>query len=456
MAKIPQYEQRQLASSVVGTPGVDRSGQILGNAAADTANTLAKVVKEQQQIKDDAMSAKASADYERKSFEILTRHQQERANFTGTLEERNKILEDELRPAYEEMLNSLPAGEVRNRFSKEGYQTMSRRLMQGYQSGYQDQQNYLVKSAQEIVDQNAMQAFNLGTNKANLDFGSQVVHLQEIAATGKANIQKMSGLTSESRIQLEKAAEEAPVRGFIEGALPLYPDKVLELLDSGQLDKVIDAKDKVKYREEAVKSFETLKQRIDLERAATNAKALPAIYEKYRNGDPSYIVDLNNMESPVAEKFRTRVFGSPIDTVMDATVRGKLEDQLEALHINADEKTAKVNYDQTLRFMTDVIDARIAGHITDKQESAYLMKAVPVFIDKVEKKAWGSYQNNWGAVKQTMKKYGTADQIKVMDRFTDILEEQTKSGTQVNAQVIQASLTQALGEYHKKKYPKSW
>ena len=67
MGSIPRYQREKLASSVVGTPGVDTSGQQIGQDAAQAlgqvSNTLYKVASERQAIVNEAEATRKFIDY---------------------------------------------------------------------------------------------------------------------------------------------------------------------------------------------------------------------------------------------------------------------------------------------------------------------------------------------------------------------------------------------------------
>ena len=67
MGSIPRYQREKLASSVVGTPGVDASGQQVGQSVADSfenvTNTLFKIASERQAIVNEAEATKKFIDY---------------------------------------------------------------------------------------------------------------------------------------------------------------------------------------------------------------------------------------------------------------------------------------------------------------------------------------------------------------------------------------------------------
>lgn len=45
MAAIPEFQRQKLASSVVGTAGIDRSGEAAFGAIADSTRAVAKILK---------------------------------------------------------------------------------------------------------------------------------------------------------------------------------------------------------------------------------------------------------------------------------------------------------------------------------------------------------------------------------------------------------------------------
>lgn len=68
MGNISRFQQKKLASSAVGTPGVDASGQEVGASLSQSfgqvANTLFQVAQQRQQIVNETEAANAFSDYE--------------------------------------------------------------------------------------------------------------------------------------------------------------------------------------------------------------------------------------------------------------------------------------------------------------------------------------------------------------------------------------------------------
>lgn len=57
MGRINRYQQNKLASSIVGTPGVDTSGQMLGQSISQTAGSLANTVFQVESAKQEIVNA---------------------------------------------------------------------------------------------------------------------------------------------------------------------------------------------------------------------------------------------------------------------------------------------------------------------------------------------------------------------------------------------------------------
>lgn len=84
MGKISRFQQKRLASSVVGTPGVDTSGQQIGASASQSlgqvASTLFQVAQERQQVVNETEAANTFSQYETAHSEAVSAIKQAHAN----------------------------------------------------------------------------------------------------------------------------------------------------------------------------------------------------------------------------------------------------------------------------------------------------------------------------------------------------------------------------------------
>ncbi len=189
MAKIPQYQQQQLVSSIVGTPGVDTSGEALankiGNQAQSISNTLfTDAVRKQRQL--DAESRALAAAKQKQLDTIETnKHLLELdiawgANFKeiennskdapGTIVGQAQKVGQEL---LDERLKNIPSESVRNAVTASGTNLLRNKL-NGAQSS----------------------AETLATKKGIADFNSQL-DLKAVQAGNAADKQEFDKLYKE-------------------------------------------------------------------------------------------------------------------------------------------------------------------------------------------------------------------------------------------------------------------
>lgn len=457
MAKIPEFERRQLASSVVGTPGEDRSGQMVFNAVADTTNKLTstgmQLYQEREKAKNDTLVAKSQIDFMKELEDETVAHEEEFATFKGDPSERQKVYEDRVRTLFNTRLNAMPTNESKVRFEREGYQMVGKALMREAERASAQQSLVAREDTLEGLNGLATQAAKMGSNtRIPLATKLQQLDNYNILAANLVNA-SAKNLTAEDKIKLEKTHPEMILKGFAAGAIMDNPHELVQAIDAGKFD-ALDPLEKADLRNNAIKQIGNLEERGKVNALFTDFESNAAIFDKFAKGDPSAMVDLQNIPDTQQRKIMTEMLlGDTANSVDSFEAQFDLMNKMKALEINSKGNKSKANMESLINFMGDVAQYSRDGQITPKTAQAYMKKlAVPLY-EKIKNPGF-SFSNAlvsaWDAIVSfsvggagsvtTADKESKKKAVSIYEDFNAILAKQPE----INSSSIAASLQQAL------------
>lgn len=451
MAKIPEFERKQLASSVVGTPGEDRSGQMVFNAVADTTNKLTatgvQLYREREKAKNDTLVAKSQIDFMNELEDETMAHEEEFATFKGDPSERQKVYEDRVRTLFNTRLNAMPTNEAKVRFEREGYQMLGKALMRETERASAQQSLVARESTLEGLNGLATQAAKMGSN-TRIPLATKLQQLDNYN-TLAANLVNASAknLTPEDKIKLEKTHPEMILKGFAAGAIMDNPHELVQAIDAGKFD-ALEPQEKAELRTNAIKQIGNLEERGKVNALFTDFETNAAIFDKFAKGDPSAMVDLQNIPDTQQRKIMTEMLlGDTANSVDSFEAQFDLMNKMKDLEINKKNTKSKANMESLINFMGDVAQYSRDGQITPKTAQAYMKKlAVPLYekIKNPENSFMNSLVSAWngivsfvgGGVTQESKKRA----VSVYEDFNTILAKQGD----VNSSTVASALQQAM------------
>lgn len=451
MAKIPEFERRQLASSVVGTPGEDRSGQMIFNTAADTINkgvaVGTQIYQEREKAKNDTLVAKSQIDFMRELEDETLAHEEEFATFKGDPSERQKVYEDRVRTLFNTRLESMPTNESKVRFEREGYQMVGKALMRETERA--SAQQSLVAREDTLTGLNglATQAAKMGAStKIPLATKLQQLDNYNTLASNLINA-SAKNLTQEDRIKLEKSYPEMILKGFASSAVMENPHELVQAIDSGKFD-ALDPQEKADLRTNAIKQIGNLEERGKVNALFTDFEANSAIFDKFAKGDPSAMVDLQNIPDTQQRKIMTEMLlGDTANSVDSFEAQFDLMNKMKSLEINSKGNKSKANMESLINFMGDVAQYSRDGQITPKTAQMYMKKlAVPLYekIKNPGNSFFNSLVSAWDGIVSFVgggdSKESKKRAVSIYEDFNTVLAKQPE----VNSSTVASSLQQAL------------
>lgn len=462
MPKIPEFQRRQLASSAVGTPGVDNSGEMIGTSLANSATKAFSAVntlqKERQRVQDNVVTAKAQMDLQRAVEQSTLQHDEEYADFTGPLEERVKVYEEKLRGGYNTILESLPEGAARDDFSLKGQDYVNRAVVR--QMGTADRNRALIahKTTVDSLDLMASDIAQLGANPGVPFSDKQNAIMEKLSLAN--NLFVGGHLTTEDKITLRKATPEMAAKAYASTALLKNPAEVIQMIDSGVFGKNLDPGVASKIKEEAVAALPAFKEKAELMAALSDGKTFSGILQKIATGDSSgAAIELANLpDSKAVRVFREQLYKTKLNEQNDPLQEGRLHDRFLQLEVDNKTKTAKANALDIVEYMTDLSKTATEGGINKRTFNTLLSNAVVPFLAKIgdDKPVLANvHATGWQAVNRFFGRDPadptgkTKEAVEVYNDFATILGEQPK----ITSETTTAALRQALGNYARKINP---
>lgn len=397
MARIAKFQQRKLASSLVGTPGVDTSGQQVFNALARTAGTATTVfgqlLTKRQRVKDDALTNKAIIDLDLAQEELLRDHQREFAEFRDDPRERVKIFQDKSRKLFREATDRIPSRNAKQNFSLLGERVLGAKLSREAKEASANQGILAFNDTVDSVNQLALEAAQLGLD-VTLSLAEKRNRLLTLVQLGGSTVAIAKDILSpENHRKLQEDTPEAILRGAIATLTTNNPQELLFLLKDENVQKQFTAEEIAKFTNDAVRNLKTGEERRDLDTLFNSFTEGTELLDRFKRKDPTLLAELENAEpSAFIEAFKEYVINRPVDPVVSAARQAGLLTALTELGIKKKKnkkKTMKASLDDAMDFIVDATKAAQDGEITEGQFNKHLSGVFGPFFDKIKKERSG-------------------------------------------------------------------
>lgn len=389
MATIPEYQRRKLASSVVGTPGVDTSGQQIFNtisqSTAKVADVFGSIAVERQQVKDEALANKKLIEFEMNMARVTDEHQAAYSEFRGDKTERVNAFRTRAEELFKSTADSIPSRGARQLFDRQGLGVVRGSVGRELTIADRNQAALALADGTESANLLAGQASALGLSQA--DVSAKRAGLQKLLSDGVRTYQTTSKvLGDEEKAKLKAAIPEMISKGFLVSSMDRNPETVIEMLNDGTFDAILTAEDKQKYLKDAREALPKVKEIREIDALVAEIPNHQALWDKYINKDASLYSDIEQSNTPFAKSLRNlAIKGDPDPIMQAATVL-----DLEAKFLNITKKkegkevSKRVQLEALNQFMNDVVEARSNGAISTDVANSYLKKLANPLYDKVK------------------------------------------------------------------------
>ena len=446
MARIPKFQQRKLASSLVGTPGVDTSTQqafqAVGQAAGAAARVFGQLAAKRQKAKDDAITNKAIIDLDLAQEELLRTHQTENAEFRGDPRERIKGFQDKSRKLFREAIDAIPSRNAKQQFSILGERIVGAKLSREAKEADANQGILAFNDTVDSVNQLTLAAAQLGLDPS-LALVEKRNRLLSLVQMGNETVRLSKSILSvENHRRLQDSTPEAILRGAISTLVTNNPQELLILLRDENVKKQFSPEELAKFNNDAVKNLKSAEERRELEQLFSSFDGATELLDRFKQKDPTLLAQLENAEpSAFTEAFKEYIINRPVDPVTSAVKQAELLDALSELHIKKRKnkrKTMKGTLEEAMSFMVKATEAAQDGAITEAQFTKHLSDVTGPFLDKVKKEQSGGLSSlvnlippvqAFNMIKDWFVRNGIDNKealVSVMDDFDAILNRQGK------------------------------
>lgn len=266
MPPIPEFQRRRLASSALGTAGVDTSGQQIGNsiaqATAGVADTMVKVAVKRQEALDKAVTFDTLMDYEAEMEKVTQENRQQYATFDG----------DPTVPAESLRTRGI---ELRDRFSASLSSDAARldfleRSGSHLNTKFKGELEYSSKNQVALGVEKLTSANNKLINKAyglfmdtGVDYRNKLTTLNGLEARRLEAVNASQALLGvEETAKLDKSSRTGLVKAAVAGLMETDPTQAMQFLKDKGVKAALGPDDHASWAEKAKKAASDFKANI--------------------------------------------------------------------------------------------------------------------------------------------------------------------------------------------------
>ena len=275
---IPQVYREKIASSVVGTPGVDTSGQKIGESIAQPAFELAEKV---QNVKDEASYNALMVQHK---TNIMTAAEQIKKDYAGNPEAAGPAMLEATKKSIADVTAMAPNPRVKLLASRGDPFAETWGLKDIYQWGSQQEYKNTIEHAKAIIDDSGHQ---MALHGANLDLSVSDIKdkmsieinrlASEVAAVEKSKHPEMGA-------EILKKGMQTIVQSPIMAAMDTQPEKAYALAHDSDIMKYLPANEIKSLQvsaDTAVKAFPLkLKEQQIANELSAHPEYVNQVYEK--------------------------------------------------------------------------------------------------------------------------------------------------------------------------------
>ena len=369
MARITEFEQQRLASSVVSDPSLDTSGARVDKAISQFGDTGMSVfgqqLVERQRAVDNVETAKHATAFEVNLEEQYKQHQLDNASDpTGKTDVFRKNAENMLN----QTLSGIKSTSVRQRVAAEGARAIGQKLVQETDWSVKQQSANTLQSIATTSSLFEQQAYAQGKE-------GDIAGLDKTFSDGLEKLRaSRAALTPESYDKMIKEFPKKWAKGAVNGLIEDRPDLALQVLDSGKFGEAISASERSKLKSQATARLKNIQEIRDFQYLLkTGSEVHPEVMQKYQEGT----LTLNEIEALPDDHFSSTlktVFlkANPLNAEEKADRAMALWQDYAALNVNKKTKNTKASLQAILDFQNKVLEEASNGSITTQRATSFI------------------------------------------------------------------------------------
>lgn len=305
MPIIPKYERQKLASSLVGTAGVDTSSVDIANTVAQVGSTgmqvFGKKAAEKKAIQDQALANKTLVDFDVAAEKAYIDHQK---NFKNDPIGKTQFLKDNFQNILQSFADPIDSPEVRGAVERAGYAKIGEKLIG--ETKWADQQS-TKNTIDATVNANETQANEIYIAALN----NNTDRVNELFRAWDASLPAARAVLGEADVKnLTKNTRMAAINAYMES----NPAFLHEVLKSEGFKDVLAPDEIKKLKADALAGIKGQREKVEMEYFATHLSENTMSFNKLLNGTLTY-ADIQKIEDPrMAETLNEmRIKGIPVN-----------------------------------------------------------------------------------------------------------------------------------------------
>lgn len=385
MARIPQYQQQRLTSSVVGVPQIDNSGAIIAQsvekAAGQVADASFAIAAKRQEALDSVEAATQLTNYKIGAMDAFKQHQTTYANDPS---QKTKIFQDQLSEQLNNQLSGIKNDRVKAAVQRGAQNDIQDMIGQQLNWAYKQEVNVAGAKIAQNTNNLAYQA-NAIASDGTIQFEEKLQMMDDIFNTHKDNIMAAGGVLSpEQHSKFQADGQQSIAKGFIYGMIDKNPAQANVLLNSDYFSKVLSPDDLHKMRADGQTAMKNYDEKLEWQRVSEEAVANPDLYQRAVNGQLS-LAEIDAMApTPFVKQVREILLtNSPKAVADNAADTIKLWDQWAQLGISKDKQSATGTLGDVIQFQQNVLTAQMRGAITPATAQSFLQDLSVPTVTKV-------------------------------------------------------------------------
>lgn len=385
MARIPQFQRSQLASSLVGTPGVDTSVVQTAQAFQPVFDVVrqeagARLLK-QKQAQETTEANKLLLDFELGAETDFETHKRTHANDPT---QKTELLREQFNDRLNTMTENIESDGVRQAVSGMAQSVIRNKSLKELKWAQGQRAVVSFNNLTQSVDLLAQQAKLAGQAQDTDRFGEL---LRGIPGTLVAGATVLSG---EQQAKLNEGAPKAVASGFLYGMSDEHPETALTLIREGFFDEVLSPKELNQFRNDAEARVKKLAEILDFQVLSDGIDENTGMWDAFREGDLT-VDQIDEQEpTPFNQMMREMVLKTnPATMEQKASTEVKLWNRYSELLKKKRGKVKAVGQlEDLLRFQEEIMTAAQKGEITQQRVNTF-MKDLSVPLSKAAKQAAG-------------------------------------------------------------------
>lgn len=285
--QIPEFQRRRLASSVVGTAGIDTSGTQLANTIAQGAGSIAdtalSLAVKRQEAKDRAVAFDTTLTYEGEMAKMSLENRQRYAGFDGDPTVPAEDLRTRGAALRDSMAASLGSDGARLDFLEKSGTHLNSAFKQELDAA---NRNQVAVAAERVVSSNnkiTNTAYGLFKNP-EVDYRNKLATLNGLDARRVENVRNSGPILGvEEATKLDKSSREGLMKAAVSGLMENNPIEAMKFLKEKGVADAMGADAHAEWVDRAQKAAanfkEIVRQRQFAAAAQTNSQDIQDFYD---------------------------------------------------------------------------------------------------------------------------------------------------------------------------------